>query len=173
MIFPVGVPMEDFQRMLQDLGYSNVTISGVYDFETGAAIIDFKRAHGLPPTFDVDPATYSSMLGAAASLESGAVSRGGGGAAVASPPVDITGRTTGKTPLAMAALVLGGALALFSKKPEIRTTGLVIGGVGVAAMISDARAAKRLAVGDPCSSSSQCASGNCINGACAPAGQAL
>lgn len=67
---PPGMNALELQNLLGDIGYP-VPLTGVYDFETSAAVIDFKRTHGLANNWDIDDPTWEAMVNAAAANVSG------------------------------------------------------------------------------------------------------
>ena len=57
----VDVPLIKIQHALKRKGYYNGPVDGVWNKETWAAIIEFKRANGLKPDGIVTPATWELL----------------------------------------------------------------------------------------------------------------
>ncbi len=66
---PTPVPdpnVADLQRRLRQIGFlpANFVITGIYDETTQAAVREFQRVNGLPPTGIVDAATWRALYNA-------------------------------------------------------------------------------------------------------------
>jgi N-acetylmuramoyl-L-alanine amidase len=57
----VDVPLIEIQRALKAKGYYTGPVDGVWNRETWAAIVEFKRAHGLVPDGVVTTATWALL----------------------------------------------------------------------------------------------------------------